>query len=188
MGPLSTYKIWNDPPSICISPSVSCFLFPLVVKWHHSLALHWSCAWKRPRWRLPRIRHQGMWKVGHSKASKKRTSWHPNVSTYPLKFSGTTQTCHIWSPRYQIPFTRPWLLDPWVSCRWEAHIHIRLNKGPMLQHFLLFLTPLQDLWENLPKNKKQQGNFSSFQSALWLFWPCRAANSTSCPFCWSPKK
>ena len=168
------YKIWNDPPSISISPSVSCFQFPLVVKWHHSLALHWSCAWKRPQRRLPRIRHQGMWKVGHSKTSKKKKG-------------------HMTSKCIYIP---PWNLAELLKLAiFEAGdiryllqdldflIHGFLVDGKLIstsawikdqrcKHFLHFLTPLQDLWENLPKNKKQQWNLSSFQSALWLLWPC----------------
>lgn len=32
-----------------------------------------------------------------------------------------------------------------------------------MRHFLLFLTPLQDLWENLPKNKNSKGTSVLFK-------------------------
>lgn len=39
----------------------------------------------------------------------------------------------------------------------------------MLQHFLLFLTPLQDLWENLPKNKNSKGTSILFKVPCGYF-------------------
>lgn len=114
--------------------------------------------------------HQGIWKVGHPKASKRKDTWHPNVSTYPLKFSGTTHKLAIFEAgdiRYLLQgldfLTHGFLVDGKLKST-SAWI-----KDQCCKHFLLFLTPLQGLWENLPKTKNSKGTSVLFKVPCGCF-------------------